>query len=88
MHNTYVNPADPHNEKLKILVENWIQNIFELDAAPQISVTEQACGVDACPCVQTHIVSTHPIKIRTIIGKPLVYIRKWDIETAKWESFF
>jgi hypothetical protein len=42
-------------------------------------VIEAGCADERCPCVQTSIYFNDT---KIVIGKPLVYVRKWDIDTA------
>lgn len=72
----YKNPADPDNFLLKSKIKEWIaqstgETIFSFEAK------EAGCNEERCPCIQTSIqFNNHFIQI----GKPLVFIRKWDID--------
>lgn len=76
----FVNPADPDNILLKAKIALWIKEKLKLQSEPELSVVEIPCGQDNCPCIQTQIILSAPFSHTFQIGKPLVYIRKWDIQ--------
>ena len=80
----FSNPNDKGNLKITMLIKEWISNKILLNEESYITVTEVQCAVPGCPDVETMIIifdknDQHIYKI----GKPINYIRKWDIDALK-----
>ena len=74
----FKNPSDPDNLLLIAKIKEWLF----LKTGKEIidfSVKEMGCADTHCPCVQTYIEFNNQ---KIVIGKPLVYVRKWDIENV------
>ena len=76
------NPKDPDNVAITRLVKTWTAEVFELPADTVVSVSEINCMDPACPGTETHIMILYANKETSnfSIGKPLTYIRRWDVE--------
>jgi hypothetical protein len=74
----HINPADPQNNLLKAKIKEWIEKALGQSVELK-QVIEAGCADERCPCVQTSIYFNDT---KIVIGKPLVYVRKWDIDTA------
>lgn len=66
------------------LVKQWVMKKLSLSAETTIMVTEINCTEPNCPDKETVIAileqgNTQKFSIR----KPLIYIRKWDIDNLK-----
>ncbi len=78
----YTNPSDPENVFLKAKLKEWLKLKLKTDAEVEAEFNELSCGIDHCPCITTEIKVTSPVTETFRIGKPLVYIRKWDLENV------
>ncbi len=76
----FKNPSDPENIFLKTKINEWLKLKFQSTIDVQTEIREIPCGVDNCPCITTEIKITSPFEKLLTLGKPLVYIRKWDID--------
>jgi hypothetical protein len=77
----FVNPNDTGNAKLYALIGQWVRARFALDDQAEISVSEIKCTDPGCPDIDTYIyVKTEQGLKKYRIAKPLVYVRKWDID--------
>lgn len=77
---SYKNPSDPDNTFLKTKLAEWLKSRLQTEEEIVATYRELPCGVDNCPCITTEIQITSPFELRLTLGKPLVYIRKWDID--------
>ncbi|MFN0049253.1 MAG: hypothetical protein ACKVOU_09035 [Cytophagales bacterium] len=77
---SYKNPSDPENIFLKTKLNEWLKAKLGVEQEIVVDFKEIPCGVDNCPCTTTEILISKPFYQRFTLGKPLVYIRKWDIE--------
>lgn len=77
----FVNPNDVTNTKLNRLIMQWVRDKFMLDDAVEVVVSEIKCTDPGCPDIDTYIYVNfeHGLK-KYRIAKPLVYVRKWDID--------
>ena len=63
-------------------IKEWLGIHFSLPTNLELTYTELRCADPACPCVQTVL----KVKLESgenlsyKIGKPLIYIREWDIK--------
>jgi len=78
----FKNPNDPNNTSIIKKVKEWLVAHYALDSEEGISVSEIPCNEINCPDMETML--SFPLssgEIRSLrIRKPLVYIRKWDID--------
>ena len=80
----YKNPFDPDNKLITQKVGEWTRAKFSLGNEINLTISEVGCGDTNCPCIQTLItLDTNPQKMLHI-GKPLTYVRKWDIDQIKY----
>ncbi|HSZ71897.1 MAG TPA: hypothetical protein VK750_04430 [Cytophagaceae bacterium] len=80
----FVNPNDKENTRLHQLIKTWVKDRLSLEEPLEIMVSEMKCADPGCPDIDTYITvirDAHEKKYR--IAKPLVYVRKWDIEGMK-----
>ncbi len=76
----HINPKDPNNVEITSLVKDWVTKKFEIDNHTTVEVLEISCPDGCCPNAQTKIIiHSHP-HYHFVIGKPLTYIRQWDIK--------
>ena len=77
----FVNPNDIGNTKLYKHIEQWVKAKFSLSDAAEIVVSEIKCTDPGCPDIDTFIyVKELDVQKKYRIAKPLVYVRKWDID--------
>jgi hypothetical protein len=75
----FKNPHDPENVIITQKVIEWTRAKFELDDNIEVLISEVGCSDANCPCVQTLIaIQTVPQQMLRI-GKPLTFVRKWDV---------
>lgn len=71
------------NEQNIKAIKRWLEEIYDYGDETGISIQEIKCADESCPCVETIIITVQGNTINKIkIGKPLIYIRKWDIENS------
>lgn len=91
--NPFTNPLDPDNSKAKDILKNWLSAKLKLTANARIDITEFQCADPGCLHSETiFYVSDSPTPAMTLskplpentqvykIAKPMVFIRKWDID--------
>ncbi len=77
----FVNPNDTANTKLHTLIRTWVKDKFALTEPFDLSVSEIKCADPGCPDIDTYITLHQEGQSRKFrIAKPLVYVRKWDID--------
>jgi len=77
----FTNPNDKANSKLHVLIGQWVREKFSLAVEAEISVTEIKCADVGCPDIDTYIHIKQGEQLQKYrIAKPLVYVRKWDID--------
>lgn len=77
----FVNPNDTANTKLHTLIRTWVKDKFALAEPFDVAVSEIKCADPGCPDIDTYISIHQEGSFRKFrIAKPLVYVRKWDIE--------
>lgn len=77
----FVNPNDTANTKLHQLIRSWVKDKFALEESFDLTVSEIKCADPGCPDIDTYITIEQEGTSRKFrIAKPLVYVRKWDIE--------
>jgi hypothetical protein len=78
----FINPNDPNNFQTIIWIEKQVRTLLETDLGT-ISVEELSCNDSSCIHATSVICWANELDIRYFkIFKPLVYIKKRDIEAA------
>ena len=79
----FQNPLDPGNIKLITTLKAWVKERFGLEDGADIIFQEHDCADASCPdkMVRFAFEQNHTMKSMEI-RKPLVFIRKRDIEGA------
>ncbi len=78
------NPLDPGNIKLITTLKAWVKERFDLKNGTEIIFHEHDCADASCPDKMVRFAfEKDNIMQFMMIRKPLVYIRKRDIDTAK-----
>lgn len=78
----FTNPRDPDNKIITNKITEWVLSFESVPKDVTLQVREVTCNDSSCNHTETHISiegSTN-YKKELIIRKPLVYIRKWDID--------
>jgi hypothetical protein len=78
----FKNPLDPENKQAIEFIKKWTKEVAHIDEDAAISILETACVNPDCPGTSTTITITGPQKNTKSFSlhKPLVFIRKTDIE--------
>ena len=77
----FINPNDTANTKLHQLIRTWVKDKFALEDPLELIVSEIKCADPGCPDIDTYITVIKEGESRKFrIAKPLVYVRKWDID--------
>lgn len=82
----FVNPLDPENILIKKKIVEWLTHFQMVDSESEIAIVEIPHCIDRpCPDSTTQITIGKKNGIVKIIkiSKPLVYVRKWDIEAVR-----
>jgi len=83
MAKTFSNPRDPDGIIIREKIAEWLLFYESTYAGAEILVEDVPCIDEGCPDRETLIQINSAGKIEKIrIRKPLVYIRKWDVEFA------
>ena len=84
----FTNPNDPNNTQLNETLKRWISEKLLLGDAAVIDIVEHQCRDASCLHAET------VFKVKNggegslyKIAKPLVFIRKWDVEAMKKVSY-
>jgi hypothetical protein len=84
----FTNPNDPNNTQLNATLKRWISEKLQLSDGAVIEIQEHQC-TDA-NCLHSETVfqvkngeNTEEGLVLYKIAKPLVFIRKWDVEGLK-----
>lgn len=81
----FTNPNDPHNTQLNATLKRWISEKLQLNDVAVIDIIEHQCTDASC----LHAETIFQVKNREgesafyKIAKPLVFIRKWDVDGMK-----
>ena len=87
--NAFKNPLDPDNLKAKDLLKKWLSTKLKLGATARIDIAEYQCADPGCIHAETIFKVSEslntPEGINEVgqiykIAKPLVFIRRWDID--------
>ena len=84
MNTRFQNPNDPDNILLMQTLKKWLIQKFSDCTESDIHITELACTDPHCVHTETlFTITKNAEKQHYKVAKPLVYIRKWDIEALK-----
>jgi hypothetical protein len=78
----FINPRDPENISIKGKITEWIKALVKPVDGSEVLISEVNCVDPGCPDMETLITIKIPDDTKKVyrIRKPLVYVRKWDIE--------
>ena len=78
----FINPRDPENISIKGKITEWIKMLVNPAEGSEVLISEINCVDPGCPDMETLITIKSPDNTPKVyrIRKPLVYVRKWDIE--------
>jgi hypothetical protein len=84
----FINPNDPSNTQLNATLKRWISEKLQLDDTAVIEIQEHQCTDANCLHAETvfkikNDENTEGGNEFYKIAKPLVFIRKWDVEGMK-----
>jgi len=82
---TFKNPHDPENIVIISKVKEWVREKWSLPTDVLIQVLELNCMDPGCMDKETRIVLTQVDQpsVQYRVHKPLVYVRKHDIDQLK-----
>jgi hypothetical protein len=80
----FINPHDPDNIELKKILTNWLKEKLALNDDTKVSIHEHLCSEPNCIHAETvfRTENTEGVSFYKIT-KPIVYIRKWDLDALK-----
>ena len=78
----FKNPLDPENKNAREFITTWLKEILALNDSTKVIINEIECVNPDCPGTETiiSIVDEGNISKKIRLHKPLVFIRKVDIE--------
>ncbi len=76
---SFTNPNDPDGSKTRQTLSIWLGQMLDIGADETIEITEIACSEASCLHTETVFATNNAIYR---IPKPLVYIRKSDLQKA------
>jgi hypothetical protein len=77
----FKNPNDPDNTIIRSKIKEWMHTLLGLSEKVEIDVAEYNCADPGCVDKETRIiVSENGIKKQYRVHKPIVFVRKPDIE--------
>lgn len=79
----FKNPRDLHNVEVTKTIKQWTRELLHLEEGNAVLfVSEIECADPGCPGTETHIMIAENEKKPQLlrIQKPLVFVRKKDIE--------
>ncbi len=81
----FTNPNDPHNTQLNATLTRWISEKLHLTDEAVIGIIEHQCTDTNCLHAETifQVKNREEEAMFYKIAKPLVFIRKWDVEGMK-----
>ncbi len=78
----FKNPLDPQNIEVSKAIKQWTKSYLQLSDDTTITITELNCCGENCPHIETVItIWTEKAQVFKIL-KPLVYVRKYDVEKS------
>jgi hypothetical protein len=80
----FINPHDPDNTALKITLTNWLKVKLTLNDDTTVSIHEHLCSEPSCVHAETVFRTENNQEVSFYkITKPIVYVRKWDLDGLK-----
>jgi hypothetical protein len=90
----FINPHDPDNTALKITLTDWLKTKLALNDDTEVSIHEHLCSEPNCIHAETIFRVENTVEARNPdasgkgvnfykITKPIVYVRKWDLDGLK-----
>lgn len=86
MKSIFKNPLDPENVQIKALLKNWIIQKLQLSDDTPVSIQEYGCTSAGCVHAETiFTISPNWSASQEFykISKPLIFIRKWDMDSLQ-----
>lgn len=78
----FKNPLDPQNIEVSKAIKQWTKSYLQLSDNTTITITELNCCGENCPHIET-VITIWTEKAQVFkIPKPLVYVRKYDVEKS------
>jgi hypothetical protein len=83
----FINPHDPDNVAIKETLSGWLRTKLALNDDTEVSIHEHLCSEQSCVHAETVFRVENgqntegPLLYK--IAKPIVYIRKWDMDALK-----
>jgi hypothetical protein len=89
MKSFFKNEFDPENKEISKKIKQWVKTYFGLpEEGCVVLVSELQCPDEGCPDVETVISILMKPEVRVFkIGKPLMYVGIYDIETISKNHF-
>ena len=78
----FKNPLDPQNIAVSKAIKQWTKSYLQLSDDITITITELNCCGETCPHIETAITIWTDKPTVFKIQKPLVYVRKYDVEKS------
>jgi hypothetical protein len=77
----FINPNDENGEKTRETLRRWVVERLKLTNVDSVVIQEHVCTDPGCLHAETvfKVENTEGVALYKI-AKPLVYVRKWDIE--------
>lgn len=82
MAGNFSNPRDPEGKIIREKIAEWLLLFEPAYADARIDIEDVPCQDPGCPDRETLISINNTERKEIRIRKPLVYVRKWDIEFA------
>ncbi|MCS6821963.1 MAG: hypothetical protein NZ551_08835 [Microscillaceae bacterium] len=78
----FTNPRDPDLSQTTKTLKTWVQEELALTNEAIVRISQIHCTEPSCPGVETVILVFEPNQATKMlkIGKPMVFVRKWDIK--------
>jgi hypothetical protein len=77
----FINPNDKSGEKTRETLRRWVAERLKLPDIDSVVIQEHVCSDSSCLHAETvfSVQNTEGVALYKV-AKPLVYVRKWDIE--------
>lgn len=77
----FINPLDPEDLKIKAAIQQWTIDLFKLNNATEVDITEHLCSEANCVHAETVVKLSDTEGVHFFkIAKPLTFIRKADVQ--------
>ena len=79
---TFKNPHDPDNRIITAKIQEWVRSVMKIEENAVVEIMELNCADPGCMDKETRIiiVNTKEDNKQFRIHKPLVFVRKPDID--------